>query len=91
MWRAFSCMYRAGWPASFLKADWDRVVEFGGRCFVEKCLMFREGNSPTIYHMPASLLKTLAEVESRMDPRLNVMQLDDNCAVDKLGSARRTM
>ena len=33
----------------------------------------------------------MAEVETGMDPRLNVMQLNDNCATDKLGSARLTM
>ena len=99
-------MYRAGRPAAFLKADWDmaykhvsvrkadhylQVVEFGGRFFMEKCLTFGGGNSPTLYHLPASLLKTLAEEESGMDPRLYVMQLDDNCCVVKLGSARLAM
>ena len=103
-WRR--CMHRAGRPAAFLKADWDmaykhvsvrtedhhlQVVEFCGRYFVEKCLTFGGGNSPTLYHLPASLLKTMAEVETGMDPRQNVMQLDDNCATDRLGSARLTM
>jgi hypothetical protein len=103
-WRR--CMHRAGRPAAFLKADWDmaykhvsvrtedhhlQVVEFCGRFFIEKCLTFGGGNSPTLYHLPASLLKTMAEVETGMDPRLNVMQLDDNCATYKLGSARPCM
>ena len=68
-WRR--CMHRAGRPSWFCKADWDmaykhvsvrcedhrlQVVEFVGRYFVEKCLTFGGGNSPTIYHLPASLL-----------------------------------
>ena len=38
-----------------------QVIEFGGRYFIEKCLTFGGGSSPTLYHMPASLLITLAE------------------------------
>ena len=38
--------------------------------------------------MPASLLKTMAEVESDFDSQQSIMQLDDNCVVDRKGSAR---
>ena len=44
-----------------------------------------------IYHLPASLLKTFAEVEAEFDPRQKIMQLDDNCAVDQVRSARLRM
>ena len=63
-----------------------QVIEFGGRFFVERCLTFGGANSPTIYHLPASLLKSMAELKSGLDPRLNIMQLDDNCSCDKKGS-----
>ena len=33
-----------------------QVVEFGGRFFIEKCLTFGGGRSPTLCHMLASLL-----------------------------------
>jgi hypothetical protein len=62
------------------------VIEFGGRFFVECCLTFGGANSPTIYHLPASLLKSMAELKSGLDPCLNIMQLDDNCSCDKKGS-----
>ena len=82
------CMYRAGRPAEMIKADLDmaykhvsvcwedhklQVVEFCGRYLIKKCLTFGSGNSPTIYHPPASLLWTFTEVESEFDPRLGVM------------------
>ena len=44
------------------------MVEFWGSYFVEKCLTFGGGNSPIIYHLPASLLKTFAEVEAEFTP-----------------------
>ena len=91
----------AGRPAEMIKADmaykhvsvrWEdhklQVVEFCGRYFIEKCLTFGGENSPTIYHLPASLIKTMAEVESDFDSRQAIMQLDDNCVVDRKGSAR---
>ena len=62
-----------------------QVVEFGGRFFIEKCLTFGGGNSPTIYHLPASLLIQCAEAKSKLDSRCNVMQLDDNCNCDVEG------
>ena len=80
------------------KADWDmaykhvsvrpvdhrlQVIEFGGRFFVERCLTFGGANSPTLYHLPASLLKSMAELRPGLDPRLNIMQLDDNCSCSK--------
>ena len=65
-----------------------QVVEFGGRFFIERCLTFEGGNSPTLYHMPASMLITMAEIQSGFDPLLNLMQLDDNCKVDMSGSER---
>ena len=98
-WR--KCMHWAGRPCSFCKADWDmaykhvsvrsadhrlQVVEFGGRFFIEKCLTFGGGNSPTIYHLPASLLRNWAEIKSGLDDRLVIMQLDDNCACGPRGS-----
>ena len=64
-----------------------QVVEFCGRYFIEKCLTFGGGNSPTIYHLPASLIKTMAGVESDFIPRQAIMQLVDNC-VDRKGSTR---
>jgi len=82
------------------KADWDmaykhvsvrpedhrlQVVEFGGRWFIERCLTFGGGNSPTIYHLPASLLRDWAEERSGQDPRGVIMQLDDNCACCRMG------
>ena len=97
-WR--KCMYMAGRPCGFCKADWDmaykhvsvrsmdhrlQVVEFGGRFFVEKCLTFGGRNSPTIYHLPASLLRDWAEIRSGQDDRMVIMQLDDNCACGRLG------
>ena len=100
-WRMM--MHRAGRPCEMIKADWDmaykhvsvcwgdhslQVVEFGGRFFIEKCLTFGGGSSPTLYHMPASLLITMAEVESGFPHDLNLMQLDDNCACDRKGSVR---
>ena len=84
----------------FFKADWDmaykhvsvrsmdhrlQVVEFGGRCFVEKCLAFGGRNSPTIYHLPASLLRDWAAIRSGQDDKMVIMQLDDNCASGRLG------
>ena len=99
-WR--KCLYRAGRPCEMCKADWDmaykhvsvrpadhrlQVIEFGGRFFVEKCLTFGGANSPTIYHLPASLLKSMAELKSGLDPRLNCMQLDDNCSCSRKGSS----
>ena len=54
---------RDGKPAAFFKADWDmaykhasvrkgdhhlKVLEFCGHYFVEKCLTFGRGNSPTL-------------------------------------------
>ena len=98
-WRR--CMHRAGRPCWFCKADWDmaykhvsvrssdhrlQVVEFGGRYFVERCLTFGGGNSPTIYHLPASLLRDWAGRRSGMDMRQVIMQLDDNCGAGPLGS-----
>ena len=90
-WR--SKMYREGGPCEMVKADWDmaykhvsvrcadhhlQVVEFCGRFFIERCLTFGGGNSPTLYHMPASMLITMAEIQSGFDPLLNLIQLDDN-------------
>ena len=97
-WR--NCMHRAGRPSMMCKADWDmaykhvsvrsedhrlQVVEFGGRFFVEKCLTFGGMNSPTIYHLPASLLRDWAIARSGQDSRQVIMQLDDNCACGPLG------
>ena len=76
-WRRM--MYIAGRPCEMIKADWDmaykhvsvcwayhnlQVLEFGGRYFIENCLTFGGGSSPTLYHMPASLLITMAEEET---------------------------
>ena len=76
-------MSRAGRPAEKIKADWDmaythvsvrwedhrlQVVEFCGRYFM-KYLTFGGENSPTIYHLPASLDKTMAEGESDFDSK----------------------
>ena len=96
-------MYRSERPADMIKVDWDmaykhisvrwedhklQVVEFCGRYFIEKCLTIGGENSPTIYHLPTSLLKTMADVESDFDSRQTIMQLDNNCVVDRKGSAR---
>ena len=93
-WRR--CLYRAGQPCEICKADWDmaykhvsvrcedhrlQVVEFGGRYFIERCLTFGGANSPTLYHLPASMQKSMAELKSGVDPRLNIMQLRDNCTL----------
>ena len=79
--------------------DWDKhvsdrpevhrlpVLEFGGRYFIEKCLTFEEANTPTIYHLPVSLLHDWAEIRSGLDDWLVIMQLGDNCACSKKGSA----
>ena len=54
---------------------------------MERCLTFGGSNSPTLYHLPASLLKSMAELKSGLDPRLNIMQLDDNCSCSRKGSS----
>ena len=61
---------------------------FCGRFFIEKCLTVGGGNSPTIYHLPASLLKMMAEVESDFDSRQAIMQLEDKSVADRKGSVR---
>ena len=86
-----------------IKADWDmaykhvsvcwadhnlQVIEFDRRCFIEKCLTFGGGSSPTLYHMPASLLITMAEEATGFPHCQSLMQLDDNCCVDGKGSLR---
>ena len=96
-------MYIAGRLAEMIKADWDmaykhvsvcwadhnlQVIEFCGRFFIEKCLTFGGGSSPTLYHMPASLLITMAEVATDFPHCQSLMQLDDNCVVDGKGSLR---
>ena len=70
-WRRM--IYVAGRPYEMIKADWDmaykhvsvswadhhlQVVELGSPYFIEKCLTFRGGSSPTLYHIPASRLIT---------------------------------
>ena len=97
-WRR--CLHWVGRPCEMVKADWDmaykhvsvrpadhklQVVEFMGRYFIEKCLTFGGGNSPTLYHLPASLLKDWAEIRSGQDSRSTIMQLDDNCACGRKG------
>ena len=94
-------LYWAGWPAEIMKMDWSiaykhvsvhkadhhlQLVSFGGRFFVELCLTFGCGTSPTHYNLIAKLLINLAELKSRMDPRLNCQQLDDNCSAGPEGS-----
>ena len=34
-----------------------QVIEFGGSYLIEKCLTLEGANSPTIYHIPASLIR----------------------------------
>ena len=94
-------LYWAGWPAEVMKMDWSiaykhvsvhesdhnlQLVSFGGRFFVELCLTFGCGTSPTHYNLIAKLLIQLAELKSGMDPRMNCQQLDDNCAAGPEGS-----
>ena len=96
-------MHLAGRPCEMIKADWDiaykhvsvcwvdhhlQVIEYGGRYFIEKCLTFGGGSSPTLYHMPASLLITLAEETTGFPYSQSLMQLDDNCCWDGKGSLR---
>ena len=95
-------LYWAGWPAEVMKMDWSiaykhvrvhesdhclQLVSFGGRFFVELCLTFGCGTSPTHYNIMAKLLIQLAELKSGMDPRLNCQQLDDNCTAGPEGSS----
>ena len=63
-----------------------QLVEFGGRFFVELALTFGGCNSPTIYNMVARLLIDLAALDSGMNPRHSVQQLDDNCVTASAGS-----
>ena len=63
-----------------------QCVEFGGKIFVEVMLTFGGGNSPFKFNMPSSFLITLACLDSGMDPRQSVQQLDDNCVCDSKGS-----
>ena len=94
-------LYWAGWPAEVMKMDWSiaykhvsvhksdhnlQLVSFGGRFFVELCLTFGCGTSPTHFNLIAKLLINLAELRSGMDPRLNCQQLDDNCSAGPEGS-----
>ena len=96
-------MFWSGWPAEVMKTDWCiaykhisvhrsdhhlQLVEFGGRFFLERCLTFGGGNSPTLYNMVAKLLINLAEIMSGMDPRHNCQQLDDNCTAGPRGSQK---
>ena len=57
-----------------------------GRFFVEQALTFGGCNSPTLYNMVARLLIELAALESGMDTRHSVQQLDDNCSTASVGS-----
>ena len=94
-------IFWAGWPVEMLKTDWSiaykhiavlmrdhrfQLVEFGGRYFVELCLTFGGCNSPTLFNMVARMLIELACLDSGMDSRHSVQQLDDNCAVASSGS-----
>ena len=96
-WRRM--MHLAGRPCEMIKADWDmaykhvsfcgadqhmQVIEFGGRFFIEKCLTFGGGSSPTFYH--TSLLIT--EETTGFPHSQSLMQLIDNCCVDGKGSLR---
>jgi hypothetical protein len=63
-----------------------QCVEFGGKIFVEVMLTFGGGNSPYKFNMPSSFLITLACLDSGLDPRQSIQQLDDNCACDSKGS-----
>ena len=45
------------------------VVFFGGRYFMEKCLVFGAINSPSIYRMCASFFIEVVEKEMGKDPR----------------------
>ena len=94
-------IYWSGWPVEVMKTDWIiaykhvsvhelehrfQLVEFGGRFFVELALTFGGCNSPTLYNMVSKLLIDLAGLDSGMDPRHSVQQLDDNCATASAGS-----
>ena len=94
-------LFWSGKPVEFMKADWAmaykhvsvsnqdhrfQLVEFGGRYFVDTALTFGGSNSPTIYNMVARLLIELAALDSGMDLRHSVQQLDDNCVVAASGS-----
>ena len=52
---------------------------------MEQCLAFGGGNSPTIYHLPASLLRDWTEIRSGQDDRMVIILLDDSCACRRLG------
>ena len=53
---------------------------------MELALTFGGCNSPTLYNMVARLLIELAALESGMDTRHSVQQLDDNCCTASVGS-----
>ena len=72
-------MYQAGRPAKFLKADWEmaykhvlvrwedhplQVVEFWGALLRGEVPHLRGWEQSYHHHLPASLLKTFADVES---------------------------
>ena len=97
-------MYWSGWPVEVMKTDWSiaykhvsvnqedhrfQLVEFRGRFFVELALTFGGCNSPSLYNMLARLLIELAALESGMDTRHSLQQLDDNCCTASVGSRIR--
>ena len=84
-------MYWAGWPVEVMNTDWSiaykhvsvnkedhrfHLVEFGGRFFVELALTFGGCSSPTLYNMVVRLLIELGALESGLDLRHSVQQLD---------------
>ena len=68
------------------REDWGmQVLKYGGKYFVEKALTFGGKNSPSIFRLIASFVKECVEIETRMDPQLNTIVLDDNCSVGREG------